>query len=257
MMSDAPFSIEEVNTLPFHIFGLDSSQRGTGCNLAQAKTFCNVLKNTDSSLIQKKQFNNFSDLIRGRSINFLSEKFHIPRDTTEKMVAATSLVLRENKSQLSIQKIIDLEEYERELFVCYVSIKKCSDNSEILGFAIDLDAIRDCKQLLSEVNSMSIKNASEFSEYIINFSNHNVIDPKKLSLTNKNALLKPVNISKRELDCIKLLARGMSNSYIAINLNLSRRTVESYIINAINARNKLDCKNSIELVFKCAKLGMI
>jgi len=251
-MHDDFFSIPEINALPFYVFSFDNSNICTGCNLEQIKAFQN-LESTANGLRQEKNFDISFDSVRGKSIDYLSEEFHWPRDTTEKVTTAVSSVLRENRIQFSIQRLIDVKKYERELFVCYVPVKKPTGAVEMLGFAIELNIVRDYRLLFSESSSISMGSAPEFAEYIINFTNNNIINAEEI-LLYKKLKLTSVNISRRELACIKLLARGMKNHHVAISLNLSRRTVESYII---NARDKLACKNSVELVFKCAKLGLI
>jgi len=69
------------------------------------------------------------------------------------------------------------------------------------------------------------------------------IDPtyKKLSLhSDKN------NLSARELQCIKLCAKGKSAQKIADQLFLSKRTVETHLN---NAKAKLNCSNIAELIY--------
>lgn len=63
-----------------------------------------------------------------------------------------------------------------------------------------------------------------------------------------------IKVSNRELECIKLLKEGFSSKQIACILNISNRTVEQYID---TARNKLGCKNSVELIYKCVKNGIL
>lgn len=50
-------------------------------------------------------------------------------------------------------------------------------------------------------------------------------------------------LSKRELDCVKLLLSGLTSKEIGSHLNLSYRTIEDYISSLkrkFNARNKSD-----------------
>lgn len=55
-------------------------------------------------------------------------------------------------------------------------------------------------------------------------------------------------LSKREMDVAARLVKGHSASEIGFQLNLSKRTVESYLE---NMKNKLDCHSKAELIQKC------
>lgn len=52
-------------------------------------------------------------------------------------------------------------------------------------------------------------------------------------------------LSSQEKKCIYFASHGYSAGEIALNMNLSKRTVESYLN---NARNKTGCRNIVELV---------
>lgn len=56
-----------------------------------------------------------------------------------------------------------------------------------------------------------------------------------------------LNISSREKECLYLWVRGKSTSHIAKELNLSNRTIASYLI---NIKNKLNASTKIELIDK-------
>lgn len=57
-------------------------------------------------------------------------------------------------------------------------------------------------------------------------------------------------LSKRQLNCAKLLLTGMTTREIAVFLNLSPRTIESYIE---NIKIKLHCQNKTELIIKLSE----
>jgi DNA-binding CsgD family transcriptional regulator len=57
-------------------------------------------------------------------------------------------------------------------------------------------------------------------------------------------------ISPKQLECVKLLAQGLSAKEIARKVNLSHRTVEDYLA---ALRNKLKVKNSVELIARILK----
>lgn len=58
-------------------------------------------------------------------------------------------------------------------------------------------------------------------------------------------------LSKRQIDCARLLLSGKTSKEIALSLNISYRTVESYI-NTIKI--KLNCRNKTELILKLAEV---
>ena len=65
-------------------------------------------------------------------------------------------------------------------------------------------------------------------------------------------LLKKLNISRRQGECLYYLVRGMTLKRIGRKLNLSPRTVESYL--EILA-DKFDCSGKSELIAKAIELG--
>lgn len=60
-----------------------------------------------------------------------------------------------------------------------------------------------------------------------------------------------VYLSKRQMACARLLLSGMTMKEIAARLNLSHRTVESYIE---NIKTKMRCQNKTELILKLSEL---
>jgi len=62
----------------------------------------------------------------------------------------------------------------------------------------------------------------------------------------------PLDLSKRELECLFLMLRGRTAQQTANVLQLSRRTVESYLD---NMKNKFGCLNKSELLVKAMMLG--
>lgn len=60
-------------------------------------------------------------------------------------------------------------------------------------------------------------------------------------------------LSKREMDVAKQMIQGYSANEIALQLSLSKRTVESYIE---NLKTKLACYSKAELIQKCLDLAL-
>jgi DNA-binding CsgD family transcriptional regulator len=69
---------------------------------------------------------------------------------------------------------------------------------------------------------------------------------------NLEAYHNPVELSKRELECLFLQLRGRTVKQIAEVLTLSKRTVESYID---NIKAKLGCQNKAELLVTAVTHG--
>lgn len=63
-----------------------------------------------------------------------------------------------------------------------------------------------------------------------------------------------MKLTARQIDCLRLLAKGMTMKHIALVLSLSPRTVEHYI-DAIKC--KLHCSTRVELVQMAHELGLV
>ncbi len=86
---------------------------------------------------------------------------------------------------------------------------------------------------------------------------HKLEKEPQIILTNQSKLLKPepcsgilANLTKRQLDCLTLLSKGLTAKEIARKLNISFRTVEKHI-DAM--RERLGCKNRTEIVTLLSK----
>lgn len=62
------------------------------------------------------------------------------------------------------------------------------------------------------------------------------------------------NLSKREIEVVRLLAEGLASKQIGVKLNISRLTVDKHRRNIIT---RTKCKNTTELVVKCLRSGII
>lgn len=63
-----------------------------------------------------------------------------------------------------------------------------------------------------------------------------------------------LNLSKREIEIIKLISLGLSNKQIAEKINLSVSTID---VHRYNILKKMDVKNTAELIMKALKLKII
>lgn len=64
----------------------------------------------------------------------------------------------------------------------------------------------------------------------------------------------PERLSKREIECLKLMAAGFRDSDIADRLNITLRTVVAHIA---NARRKIGATNRAQLIARCLNLGIV
>ena len=63
----------------------------------------------------------------------------------------------------------------------------------------------------------------------------------------------PVKLTKREQECLTLLMRGKTAKEVAVSLNLSIRTIESYLN---NLKYKFNCLSKSQLLKKAYELGL-
>jgi DNA-binding CsgD family transcriptional regulator len=77
---------------------------------------------------------------------------------------------------------------------------------------------------------------------------------ESLSKLGTNELDKMPVVSKRELECLKLTANGMTSEQIAAALKLSVHTANQYLT---NSTQKLNAANRVHAVAKALKLGLI
>jgi len=81
--------------------------------------------------------------------------------------------------------------------------------------------------------------------------NLGVLNAPNMSFSRMGIEVKQHYLSKRQLDCAKLLLAGKSHKEIAAHLNLSTRTVEHYFF---HIKEKLHCKNRTELIIKLKEI---
>jgi DNA-binding CsgD family transcriptional regulator len=76
------------------------------------------------------------------------------------------------------------------------------------------------------------------------FPSNTTFDYNSLKVIHKN-LNMPVYLSSQQSRCIMLLVKGKSAKEIALEMKLSRRTVEHYIE---RIRNQLGCSSTKEII---------
>ena len=63
-----------------------------------------------------------------------------------------------------------------------------------------------------------------------------------------------LNLSERELQIVRLLAKGLASKQIGAELDISKHTVDTHRRNLIM---KTGCKNTMELVVRCVREGVV
>lgn len=166
-----------------------------------------------------------SECIIGKSIHDILEKKIAERITNE-----DETIMLNNKEKILEEIGFDLENQP----AIYLSKKIPTHNfkGEVTGlFGISINITRQ-------------KNIQLIETTLNKFSNY-VIEQKYKTLPT---------LAKRELECLYFIIRGMTAKQIGKVLNLSFRTVESYIE---NMKYKFNCTNRSELIGKAIDLGYI
>lgn len=103
------------------------------------------------------------------------------------------------------------------------------------------------------LNSMQeeIQNALPDLKWLSILSNS---DARKKTIMQQFPRKPLILLSNREIQCLRLLAQGISTILIAEQLHISRETVNTH---SKSIRNKLDCKNITEAVYKALTWGLI
>lgn len=171
---------------------------------------CNKFLAKDLSLA------NNNDIIGRNDKELIGEKFCYDLQKNDSCVLAT-----ENKGTFIEQiilynkELVELQSYKYPLF----------KNSQLIG-VLGISFLR-----------YKMNNSISLGMERIYF------DTRKLD--HENNLL-----SRRQIECVKLLMEGMSAKKIAKTLNLSPRTVEGHIS---TAKNKLNCSNNVSLIAVCLR----
>jgi len=161
---------------------------------------------------------------------------------------------------------ITLLEFEKECCHCYL-FATSRNNTQIANFYINnLDILERFilyyKDRAKEIINLAIKNKIVTVTETVNnkkFVHHKITDEQKKMYLEKTPIHnyyvslsnKTVALSKREMDCIKLIRQGKSSAETAELLSISFRTVEKHIE---NVKAKLECHKKSELISKITNL---
>lgn len=109
----------------------------------------------------------------------------------------------------------------------------------------------DEKQLYQALNAI-VNNEEYFSEPVSNIILRNYV--KNIKKGEEISEKKPRNLTRREVQILKLISEGLTNKQIADGLFISVRTVETH---KNNIMQKLKLKNTVELIKFAIKHGYI
>jgi DNA-binding CsgD family transcriptional regulator len=174
----------------------------------------------------------------------------------------------QNNSDAQITQILDKMWKDYSIKPRIQVIKKTTVGIEIFGFGTYINNPEVDARLLNELPVLChfMKIFREKNSDILGVLKENRVDLSQhfkadfarenrssLKPFDRNLLLKDLgldislSLSPREEDVLKFITWGVPASYIAEELELSKRTVESY---TDNLKNKLNCDTKIELMQK-------
>ena len=148
-----------------------------------------------------------------------------------------------DKSMVALQKSLSLAEKERYL-------RKIVDEEAPMAVLLPCFLSRRQKQDSEEVDGVSTGYVKKLFELTRDFG----LVLKPLSQTSCNCKPTVEQLTKRETEVLRLLARGDSNQKIAAQLCLSTSTVKSHLRNIFS---KLAVKNRTEAVRRARDMGIL
>lgn len=128
----------------------------------------------------------------------------------------------------------------RRLNLPLKAINSCCDN---IFYQLNLHTSHDLIELAIEKDYFSIVPHAVFSQLTTPVVQGNILNSGKLVHTNYGLS----DFTPREIDCIKLLLKGMRTKEMASKLNRSPRTIECYII---QLKQKMGCRDKVSLIIK-------
>lgn len=159
---------------------------------------------------------------------------------------------------------------EVEIIACYEQPKDALQG--ILNMQPDLVLLDVEMAAISGLEIAEEINRNNLSTQIVFVSGHEHYAIKAIKTQAFDYLLKPVdidelkqtlyrfqaqhlsNLSKREIEIIKLLAKGLNSKQVGEELHLSRHTIDTYRRKILE---KTNCKNTAELIQYALRTGIV
>jgi DNA-binding CsgD family transcriptional regulator len=137
-------------------------------------------------------------------------------------------------------------------------VENDDDCQNLYSFTYNLNEIEFTHQILNNIENLKkfIQFHKRFNNELINLikqPKNRIVLPysdetkKSLTLLNTKQNANKLNLTNRELDCLRLTIRGMSARRVAAELFISRRTVEEYLN---NIKLKFNVRSKQELIAK-------
>lgn len=145
-------------------------------------------------------------------------------------------VMSNKKAHTFLENITDFDQKTHPIITCKVPLTNHRD--KVIG-VLGLTYLLDHTDLLLE-------------QLIIKKSPIEIISSVSQNKRSGCSKQKNHGLSKRQVDCIILLTKGMTSKMIAEELNLSKRTIDHYIE---MLKIKLKCASKSELVEKALKFS--
>lgn len=152
--------------------------------------------------------------------------------------------LRSDRAKMAIKHDIEVMKSEKLGVINFEFIRQDDFYLQSLNFKWPL--YDESEQLIGSVGIGLDMNDSNLTESMQKLMNHNWAHMKNdFMQTNK------INLSKREVECLKLSIKGRSAKQVGLILNISQRTVEEYLN---NIKIKLKVTSKTELVGRAVEL---
>lgn len=153
--------------------------------------------------------------------------------------------------------LLDVELPELNGFEVLDKVRKKRKNTKIIMLTMYNDILTIKKALKKGANGYILKNLLEEEIFL---ALKTVLDGKTYlcnevaqTLLTEKAEIRPDNLTSREVQIIKLIAKGFTNQEIGKKLELSNRTIDTH---RRNIYGKLDINKSTELMKYAVKYGL-
>ena len=205
----------------------------------------NISLGYDALVSYYSKINNYKKAL---DAHILAKKFHdsIVNITTKNSIISTQIIYETKEKDNQIKQLA----YEKELE------KKNSKRNFIIMLGVGIAGLIAFVFLYMFFNlrrknidlELEQKN-SEIQSYLMKIKEleQQMNKDAKIPAVPPDSKLKEFNLTKREIDVLKLIAKGYSNDEIAEEIFISKNTVKSHIKNIYL---KLDVKNRIQVVRK-------
>ncbi len=197
------------------------------------QSFCVYLTNTESAVLQMNEhaiaacgFHSLDDAI-GKTIFDVATK-----KTAEYVTGGHKEVLKNKRIKILEEDVIKKDSLSFQCLTTILPLYNAENKiCGIFGCSV-IPGVHSLANSLEQMSKLGILNSPENDKRVSPFFHSSLGD---------------IYLSKRETECVTLLAKGNTAKEIAAQLNLSPRTIEHYIE---NVKNKLGVSTKSELLYK-------